>query len=194
MHASDGHSGAHPEHHDREDPMNSSLGAVLRVLLPGHTPDGTLHTWSDIATTTGYPRAVDGYTDWTELVELRPGTDVARLPSAAAGWVDPITAGHLTTALDSPARRPWTWFAGAHSPARASSAQPFVSLTQLLATLQHHYHGQAISGDAAVSIRAPRYADSLLVTGPPTLLHDLRSHGLEAHPVNPDQPIAIWVD
>ncbi len=174
---------------------------VARLLLPGRLPDGTLVTWTDIACRSGWVEPVDGYTDWSRLVELRPGIDPAMLPVAAAGIVDHETSRRLRSALHDSSEALWTWWplAAWSEPAQSAltdasvPARQTVSLAQLLSTWEHgRFSGRAERGGSV--IEGPPYADSLLVTSGPDELTRLRAVGLEVHEVTRALPIPIWRD
>jgi len=179
----------------------TTIRVTARLLLPGRLPDGTLLTWTDIASRSGWFEPVDGYTDWSRLVELRPGIDPAMLPVAAAGIVDDETSRRLLSALHDSNEVLWTWWPlAAWSDAAQSAlldasgaATQTASLVELLSTWEHGRFSGRADGSGSV-IEAPPYADSLLVTSGPDVLARLLAVGLEVHEVTRALPIPIWRD
>ena len=165
---------------------------LVRVLLPGRSRDGSLRSWAQIAVDTGFPGEVDGYTDWSELVELRPGIDSTTLPVAAAGWIDAATGRRLLDALGRKAQRPWSWWTACAPREEDPPDEAFESLSLLLQAHGSRFSGRAASHDIAFA--APPYADSLLMTGPAGLLEELSAAGLEVHRVSTVREIPIWID
>jgi len=158
-------------------------------------------TWTDIALGSGWFEPLDGYTDWSRLVELRPGIDSAALPTAAAGSIDDETSQRLWSALHDVGEVPWTWWPLAVWSGAAQSARPDSScaatesgsLSELLSTWEHgRFSGRAEGGGWV--IEGPPYADSLLVTSGPAVLARLLAVGLEAHEVTKALPIPVWRD
>ncbi len=174
---------------------------IARLLLPGRLADGTLLTWTDIASRSGWVEPVDGYTDWSRLVELRPGIDPAMLPVAAAGIVDHETSRRLRSALHDSSQAPWTWWpltawsdaAQSALPDASGAATQTASLVELLSTWEHGRFSGRAEGCGSV-IEGPPYADSLLVTSGPDELTRLLAVGLEVHEVTRALPIPIWRD
>ena len=165
---------------------------LVRILLPGRSRDGSLRSWAQIAIDSGFPGEVDGYSDWSELVELRPGIDPTTLPVAAAGWIDAATSTRLLNALGPRAQRPWSWWTVCAPREEDPPDEAFESLSLLLQAHGSRFSGRAASHDVAFA--APPYADSLLMTGPAGLAQELSAVGLEVHRVSTLRNIPIWTD
>lgn len=174
--------------------------ALVRVLLTVEMPDGAQARGTDIATVTGYPGDVDGYTSWSDLVELRPGVDVAALPRTATSGLDRDTALRIGNALDATATPRWRWSPNTSwnddtQRAEIAAGDPpiLLTLTDLLASWgRGGAAGRAECGDRV--IEAPSYVDSILITGNDELLDRLVRAGLEAHAVSRARRIPIWRD
>jgi len=172
------------------------VNRTARLLLPGRLRDGTLLTWAQAAQRARYSAEVDGYTDWAELAELRERVPADTLPPAAAGVID-VTATRLMAALKGHASR-WFWSPDAVWSQESQSAVggrhgPPMELEELVADwMRQRFSGRA--WNASVTIEAPSYADSLLVTAPEEVLARMVQEGLECHPVSKRRHIPIWRD
>lgn len=173
---------------------------TARILLPGRLPDTTVLDWAGIAVLTEYPEDIDGYTDWSNLVELRPGVDARSLPVAACGRFDDNTVDRLLSISDGLGEQLWSWapsaaWSDATQSTMPSAASPAESahLSQFARRWRSEgFSGKAWSGE--MSIEAPSYADSVIVTAPEGLLQQLTEAGLEVHRVSRGRHIPIWRD
>ena len=167
---------------------------VLRLLLAASDHEGHEFRWSEIPPLSGYPGPVDGWTSWPELVELRPGHAVERLPTAASGRVDARTAEALRVVLRDPVQcfpsSEWDEHAQLSRPRDGGVAR--TAGDALDGWCVGGFSGRAAS--PSLVIEAPAYADSLLVTCAPDVARRLVSAGAEAFEVTRARPIPLWTD
>lgn len=174
---------------------------TARLLLPGRSPDGGLWPWNSIAAQTGFPTPVDGYTDWSQLVELRPGIDASSIPVAAAGYLDPVTRSRLLQVFSSSPDSEWVWLPDipwldalqTTDASRLSQRSEVGAFRDLAASWAHRRFSGRAQCETSL-IEAPPYADSLLVTTTDDVFHRMVSAGLEIHEVTRARHIPIWCD
>jgi len=174
---------------------------TFRLLLPGRMRDGSLLTWTSIAELSGYPSEVDGYTDWTNLTELRPGRNGSNLPTVAAGTIDSDTFKRLADGFGQLARTPWTWDPRAIWDSQSQRSMPSHgeedikrgTLNELLIVWRSsRFSGLAETTGA--TLEAPPFPDSLIVSVDESFVDGLSHAGLELFPVSRLRPIRIWSD
>lgn len=173
---------------------------TFRVLLPGHMRDGSLLPWKAVAELCGYTSAVDGYTEWSHLTELRPGRDSGKIPRVAAGIIDEGTANGLARGFVSISGDTWKWDPDAVWDSFEQRAIPrpqefhrMVTFRELLDRWKS-WRLMGVAYTSQATIEAPPFADSLLASVDEFLVDDLTNSGLEIYPVSRLRQINIWSD
>lgn len=158
---------------------------TFRLLLPGRMRDGSLLSWTSIGELSGYPSEVDGYTDWTNLTELRPGREGSNLPTVAAGTIDSDTSKRLADGFGQLARTPWTWDPRAIWDSQSSRSMPSHvkdmkrgTLNELL-TIWRSSRFSGLAETTGATLEAPLFTDSLLVSVDESFVDGLSHAGLE---------------
>lgn len=165
--------------------------STVRVLLPARRAyDDAPTRWARVAAVLRREPPQDGRVSWFALTEF-PGTggfEPDEIFLAPGGRFDQTTRSLLLEAMASvlPVDTAWT----SPSPIRLNGTLSEISIGWTTTG----FPGKARSDDGLVGIAAPRYADSVIVSGPARLANRLLSCGLEAFPVRRSDPHSITVD
>ena len=165
--------------------------SIVRILLPARRQyDDAPTRWADVAAALHREPPQDGRVSWFALTEF-PGTggfEPSAIFLSPAGRFDEFTRSVLLEAIASvlPVHAPWT------SPSPAAMAGTLAEISAGWTTTG--FPGHARSDDGLVGIAAPRYSDSVVVSGPDRLGQRLLNSSLEAFPVGRSEPNRISVD